>query len=58
MEGVDSGGGDPGSMKRDEMVLNGTSLCARGMVVLRSRRDAGWMDGFFLGGRSEERIKE
>ena len=36
-------------MKRDEMVLNGTSLsvclcmCQR-MVVLRSRRDAGWMD--------------
>lgn len=40
--------GDGGSMKRDEMVLNGTSLsvCARGMVVLRPRRDAGWMDSF------------
>lgn len=50
-------------MKRDEMVLNGTSLsvclsvcvcmCQR-MVVLRSRRDAGWMDSFWMeGGRKE-----
>lgn len=41
--------GDSGSMKRDEMVLNGTSLCAKGMAVLRSRRDAGWMDSFWEG---------
>lgn len=43
-------------MERDEMVLNGTSLslCAEGMVVLRSRRDAGWMDSFWVAGERKE----
>lgn len=45
-------------MKRDEMVLNGTSLslsvCAQGIVVLRSRRDAAWTDSFRLAGERKE----
>lgn len=53
--------GDGGSMKRDEMVLNETSLseCVCALEEGSAAVQKGcWMDGFFLDGGWEEEIKE